>query len=67
MSNKTIDGGTVMFNSLFALIGNFASLITATPIEDVLLILSACGVAVVYSGVMLARAIRRRVTNSAEQ
>ena len=52
-----------MFTELFALISNIVSLMSSNPLEDILLILSACAVGVVFSAVLLARAIRRRVNN----
>ena len=52
-----------MFTEFFAFISNVVSLMSANPIEDILLILSACAVGVVLSAVLIARAVRRRINN----
>ena len=56
-----------MFSDIFALICSVVAFITANPIEDVLLILSVCAVVVVFSTVMLVRAVRRRACNKSKQ
>lgn len=52
-----------MFTELFALISNIVALMSSNPLEDILLILSACAVGVVFVAVIIVRAIRRRINN----
>lgn len=56
-----------MFSEFFALICTLVTFITANPVEDILLTLSFCAVIVVFSAVMLMRAVRRRAGNKSKQ
>ena len=52
-----------MFSDIYAFLGTVVARLTANPVEDILLILSACAVVVVFSAVLWARAFRRRISN----
>jgi len=55
-----------MFSDIYAFLGTVVARMTANPVEDILLILSACAVIVVLSSVLLARALRRRISNKSK-
>ena len=55
-----------MFSEFYAFLGTVVARMTANPVEDILLILSACAVVTVFSAVLLARAIRRRLSNKSK-
>lgn len=52
-----------MFSDVYAFLGTVVARMTANPIEDILLILSACAVVVVFSAVLWVRALRRHISN----